>query len=84
MATPAGADSRVMRRWRRINNVSGLFRMFTMEIISGFHSTEFDYAHTIGICDPRMDGRIDSGSVELLCESSVHGYGVMDIGGRLD
>ena len=49
-----------------------------------FDSTECDYAHTIGICDPRMDGRIDSGSVELLCESSVHGYGVMDIGGRLD
>ena len=50
--------------------------MFTMEIFSGFDSTEFDNAHTIGICDPRM--------VELLCESSVHGYGVMDIGGRLD
>ena len=58
--------------------------MFTMEIVSCFDPTECDYAHTIGICDPRMDGRIDSGSVELLCESSVHGYGVMDIGGRLD
>ena len=64
--------------------------MFTMEIISGFDSTEFDYAHIIGICDPRIGGRIDSGSVELLCESSVHGYGVMDgrpdprTGGSLD